>query len=280
MKPTDRVPIKMEELIEEDDDEETKDVLRSSRAWVKKVEVDLTELKKSGSGGNNDENKDEDSVIIIDPNASTGTKRTESELSDTVASDEPADTKLKPDKEIYFSLSGSGSGQTSGNKRTETERSDTGTTNEHADKKHKPGKEMCSSSSGCGSGGDDKAPPLKPSPRRRVVMSSSASRPLLFATRTKSNYGIFYCADGSATGPKSFTYPFDQKVKDDNDDNSIYEKVGLIGMFPRRATVDNDPILYTFTPKKSYNSSFLGGKLNRTEKKALPWHVSSLCHFV
>ena len=125
------------------------------------------------------------------------------------------------------------------------------------------------------------SPPLRPSKKTKGILSSFSSSPLMFAYRTAANYLLCYCADGSPTGRKSFTWPFDRKLKEgslidlfDGDTKEFFEN-NFMGSFPRRATVDNDPVLYTFVPKQYNNDKpgFYSYKKKEQEKKALPWNV-------
>ena len=148
------------------------------------------------------------------------------------------------------------------------------------------GKAISSSSKSGGNGGNGgSSPPLRPSKRTKGVITSSSSSPFIFWFLAAANYIVCYCADGTPNDRKSFTWPFDRKLK--NGDLNFGQSLtkffdeNFIGSFPRRATDDNDPMLYTFIPKQ-YNingSGFYGFKKKEQEKKAVPWHVSFIFIF-
>ena len=116
--------------------------------------------------------------------------------------------------------------------------------------------------------------PLKLTPKRAKMLLSSSTSAMLFGIRTKPGYFIMYCADGLANGKKSFSHPFDMFIKRGGE---VPDDLFFIATLPRRATEDNDPVLFTFVSKKKYscNNGFFNGYGKKEEMKAIPWLVSA-----
>lgn len=80
---------------------------------------------------------------------------------------------------------------------------------------------------------------LKPEGWHTDVYLSTSLQPKVFAMRSKPGYFIVFFADGSANGPKSFTWPMGQLIKAENPPSHL----NIIAILPRQSTMERSGTL-------------------------------------